>query len=199
MKHPYLQMATPSTRIAGEGKPYRVSPEDRAGNSISMLRTKGRRLARHPGQRATLRSNIDWPLRYARFLRRTGYVPPEPITSEVLSTSSVRVRTRTGRIRSVLPTWTAPFEIRLNVFIKTAHAPLRGRLTHWDGRFLPSPFGGGLNQYQGAAPDEPRRDIRLDSSVRARGSRVSARSLARQKQFADVHEPEVSRMRRKEK
>jgi len=93
-----------------------------------MLRTKGRRLARHPGQRATLRSNIDWPLRYARFLRRTGYVPPEPITSEVLSTSSVRVRTRTGRIRSVLPTWTAPFEIRLNVFIKTAHAPLQGWL-----------------------------------------------------------------------
>src|SRR5207245_6262775 len=34
---------------------------------------------------------------------------------EVLSTSSARVRTRTGRIRSMLPTLTAPFFVRLNV------------------------------------------------------------------------------------
>ena len=46
-----------------------------------------------------------------------------PIASGVLPTSSVRVRTRTGRIRSVLPTWTAPFFFRLNVFINTAHTP----------------------------------------------------------------------------
>ena len=38
---------------------------------------KRRRLARHSGQCATLRSNAGWPLRYARFLRRTGCVPPE--------------------------------------------------------------------------------------------------------------------------
>src|SRR2546425_10341141 len=35
--------------------------------------------------------------------------------SGVLPTSSVRVRTRTGRIKSMLPTLTAPFSFRLSV------------------------------------------------------------------------------------
>ena len=73
----YLQMMTPSTRIAGGGIPYRFPPEDRAGGLRLNASLKRRRLARHSGQCATLRSNAGWPLRYARFLRRTGYIPPE--------------------------------------------------------------------------------------------------------------------------
>src|SRR5438105_1449628 len=41
--------------------------------------------------------------------------PQSGTASEVLPTSSVRVRTRTGRIRSMEPPPTAPFKVRLSV------------------------------------------------------------------------------------
>src|SRR5438093_8761746 len=41
--------------------------------------------------------------------------PWSRVASKVLSTSSVRVRTRTGRIKPVEPPQTAPFLIRLSV------------------------------------------------------------------------------------
>jgi len=115
MKHPCLQMTAPRTGIAGEGKPYRISPEDQAGKLDLKASLKGRRRARYPGQRAALRSNVDWPLRYAHCGKRTGCVPPGPDVPGVLSTSSVRVRTRTGRIKPAEPPRVAPFFIRLSV------------------------------------------------------------------------------------
>lgn len=75
MKHPYLQMMTPITRSAGEDNRIASLRETQAG-ARSMLRRQGGGSHGHSGQRATLRSNAGWPLRYAP-LERTGYAPPE--------------------------------------------------------------------------------------------------------------------------
>jgi hypothetical protein len=58
-----------------KGYPYRFSPGDPAGGPGQLLRRQGGGSQGHSGQRATLRSNAGWPLRYAP-LERTGYAPP---------------------------------------------------------------------------------------------------------------------------
>ena len=47
------------------------------GGSVSMLHSSGGGSHVIQAKCATLRSNVGWPLRYARFLQRTGYIPPE--------------------------------------------------------------------------------------------------------------------------
>ena len=114
MKHPCLQMTAPSTRIAREGKPYRVSPEDRAGVSISMLRTKGG--GSHVIQATALPFGVSLAGLFATPVSCSALATSLPSwTPGVLPTFSVRVRTRTGRIKSVAPPRIAPFLIRLSV------------------------------------------------------------------------------------
>lgn len=76
MKHPCLQMMTPITRSAGEDTRIASLRETQPGPG-QLLRRQGGGSQGHSGQRATLRSNAGWPLRYAPSLERTGYAPPE--------------------------------------------------------------------------------------------------------------------------
>lgn len=64
--------------------------------------SKGRRLARQRGRHDTPRSRVVRPLRDGKSWLHPGYVPPD-LKSGVLTTPSARVRTRTGRIRSLFP------------------------------------------------------------------------------------------------
>lgn len=81
MKHPCLQMMTPITRSAGEDSRIASLRETQPGPG-HMLRRQGGGSHGHSGQRATLRSNAGWPLRYAPSLERTGCAPPGPIAPE---------------------------------------------------------------------------------------------------------------------
>src|SRR5947208_16584842 len=78
-----------------------------------MLRTRGGGSHVIQAKRATLRSNVGWPLRYA--IGALAASLQSRCGPEVLPTSSAQVRTRTGRIRSVLPSLTAPFCFRLSI------------------------------------------------------------------------------------
>jgi len=82
MKHPCLQMMTPITRSAGEDTRIASLRETQPGPG-QLLRRQGGGSQGHSGQRATLRSNAGWPLRYAPYagthwLRSPGAgMPPE--------------------------------------------------------------------------------------------------------------------------
>src|SRR5437588_4834081 len=124
-----LRMTAPRTKVAGECKTVHPLPGDRAG-ARSHASPTGWKLARRFGRHAALRSNVDWPLRYVHYWHALASSPQSLSEAlPVLPTFSAQVRTRTGRIRSVLPTWTAPFSFRLNVsFIgsRTPSAPAQG-------------------------------------------------------------------------
>ena len=114
MKYRCFQMMTPGTRIAREGSRIEPLRETERGLSL-MLRTRGGGShvvqANAPPFGITLAglfaASVSCNALAASLKSHTG--------SEVLPTSSARVRTRTGRIRSVLPTLTAPFLKRLSL------------------------------------------------------------------------------------
>ena len=113
-KHRCLQMMTPRTRIAGEDTRIASLRKTRPGPDL-MLRRRG-------GDSHVVQANAPpfgatWTGLFATPVDCDALATSlqNQLRSEVLSMSSARVRTRTGRIRSMLPTLTAPFFVRLNV------------------------------------------------------------------------------------
>src|SRR5712691_9630486 len=127
-KHRCLQMMTPRTRIAGEGSRIASLRKTRPGPDL-MLRRRGGDShvvqANAPPFGVTRTGLFDTPVNCDALAASLQ----NHLRSEVLSTSSARVRTRTGRIRSVLPTLTAPFFVRLNVSTIRLTRPPGGNVT----------------------------------------------------------------------
>jgi hypothetical protein len=108
MKHPCLQMMTPITRRAGEDNRIASLQETEPGPGLMLRRQGGGShvvQANAPPFGVTLAGLFATLHRWNALaaLPRSGNAPG------VLPTFSAQVRTRTGRIKSVLPTLTAPF------------------------------------------------------------------------------------------
>lgn len=114
MKPRYLQMMTPRTRSAGKGIRIAALQETERGLD-PMLRHKGG--GSHVVQANAPPFGVTLAGLFATSVACDALAasPRSRCGPEVLPTFSAQVRTRTGRIKSMLPTWTAPFFIRLSI------------------------------------------------------------------------------------
>jgi len=127
MKHPCLQMMTPITRRAGEDSRIASLQETQRGPGLMLRRQGG---GSHVIQANAPPFGVTLAGLFATLHRWNALAtfPRGEIAPRVLPTSSARVRTRTGRIKSMLPTLTAPFLLRLSISSIRFTRPERGEV-----------------------------------------------------------------------
>ena len=122
MKHPCLQMMTPITRSAGEDNRIASLRETGPGPGLCFAVRAGARMvtqANAPPFGVTLAGLFATLLWNA-----LATLPRSRNAPGVLPTFSAQVRTRTGRIKSVLPPLTAPFYCDLVIHPYGSRAPV---------------------------------------------------------------------------